>query len=67
MSEMSANEETDEKGYKTNNLNFIRNLSNSQILHGLTIENTLFRIILHKHYIQIISNQCATPKNLLDT
>ncbi len=48
MSEMSANEETDEKGYKTSCLNFIRNHLNSKIQHNLTIKTSLFRIILHK-------------------
>ena len=67
MSEMSANGETDENNYKTSSSNFIRNLSSSQILHDLTIKNTLFRISLHKNYIQIASNQCATSRNLLNT
>lgn len=67
MSEMSANGETDENNYKTSSSNFIRNLSSSQILHDLTIKNTLFRINLHKSYIQIASNQCATSRNLLNT
>ena len=50
MSEMSANEETDEKGYKTSCLNFIRNHLNSQIQHNLTIKTALFRMIPHKQY-----------------
>ena len=67
MSEMSANGKTYENNYKTGSSNFIRNLSSSQILHDLTIKNTLFRINLHKNCIQIAINQCTTSRNLLNT
>ena len=67
MSEMSENDKTDVNNYKTSSLNFMQNLSSSQILHDLTIENTLFRIILHNHHIQNISNQHTTLRNLLYT